>query len=391
MHIHWIANTIVPPPISLGGGDRIMVECIRRWSQQHNITVYGNEGARQLCDYYGLTNLQHVTWAADRWKRFGRPIWWLAQTIIGSRRVGQIKFALEEKHLIMVTSEFPPNAMPAFRLKRRYPHTPLIMESLLLAPPWFSGKPGPGLIFTAYRPLQKLMLRKVLREAEMILVTGEEDREFMTQQGRDPESVFAVMGGVDLSVPQSVPEPKGKSFDAVFVGRLHPQKGPLELMDVWKLLLVKKPDARLAMIGSGPLDTQCRAKAEKLGMAENVEFFGFRDGVEKYKIIKSARVVVHPAVYDSGGMAAAEALCCGLPGVSFDLSALRTYYPRGWLKAPPGDFARLADCIHRLLTDKQFYAELSQEALAAGLEWDWNIRARAIWSAIEKRLASLHA
>jgi glycosyltransferase involved in cell wall biosynthesis len=391
MHIHWIANTIVPPPISLGGGDRIMVECIRRWCQQHKITVYGNEGARQLCDYYGLVNLHHVTWAADRWKRFGRPIWWLAQTITGCRRVGQIKFASEEKHLIMVTSEFQPNAWPAFRLKRRYPHTPLIMESFLLAPPWFSGKPGPGLIFTAYRPLQKLMLRKVLREAEMILVTGEEDREFMTQQGRDPESVFAVMGGVDLSIPQSVPEPKEKSFDAVFIGRLHPQKGPLELMDIWKLLLVKKPDARLAMIGSGPLEALCRAKVEKLGLTDNVEFFGFRDGVEKYKIIKSARVVVHPAVYDSGGMAAAEALCCGLPGVSFDLSALRTYYPRGWLKVPPGDFARFADCIHRLLSDEKLYAELGKEALAAGLEWDWNIRARAIWSAIEKRLASLHA
>ena len=71
----------------------------------------------------------------------------------------------------------------------------------------------------------------------------------------------------------------------------------------------------LAMIGSGPLDTQCKAKAEKLGIAKNVKFFGFRDGVEKYKIIKSARVVVYPAVFEVGGMASAEALCCGLPGV----------------------------------------------------------------------------
>ena len=67
------------------------------------------------------------------------------------------------------------------------------------------------------------------------------------------------------------------------------------------------------------------------------------------------------------------------------LSALKTYYPRGWLKAPPGDFARFADCIHRLLTDEKLYGALSQEALAAGLEWDWNIRAQAIWGAIEKK------
>jgi glycosyltransferase involved in cell wall biosynthesis len=388
MHIHWITNTIVPPPISLGGGDRIMVECIRRWSRDHKITVYGNEGAKQLCDWFELKGIEHVTWPADKWKRFGRLTWWLAQTIIGCRRVKDINFSPAENHLIMVTSDFHPNSLPAFRLKRRYPQAPLVMESFLLAPKWFSGKPGPGLIFTAYRPFQKVILRKVLHEAEMILVTGEEDREFILNQGRRPDSVFAVRGGVDLAIPQSVPEPPQKDFDVVFIGRLHPQKGPLELMDIWKLLLAKRTDARLAMIGSGPLEAKCKARAEKLGIAKNVEFFGFRDGVEKYKIVKASRVVVHPAVFDSGGMAAAEALCCGLPGVSFDLPSLRTYYPRGFLKAPPGDFQQFADHIYRLLSEPQLYLETSREAYAAGLEWDWNERAGAIWVAIEKAVAA---
>lgn len=364
-----------------------MVECIRRWREQHKITVYGNEGARQLCDHFELSGIEHVTWAADWWKKFGRPAWWLAQTVISCRATKNIHFSPNEKHLIIASSDFHPNALPAFNLKRNHPGTPLVMESFLLAPKWFSGKRGPGLIFTAYRPLQKIMLRKILREAEMILVTGEEDREFMMEQGRTADSVFAARGGVDLSIPNSVPKPPEKKYDAIFIGRLHPQKGPLELLDIWKLLLAKMPAARLAIIGSGPLENACHAKVEKLGLQENVEFFGFRDGVEKYRIIKSARVVVHPAVYDSGGMAAAEALCCGLPGVSFDLTSLKTYYPKGLLKASIGDFAGLADCIYRLNTDEKLYADMSNEAHAAGLEWDWNARARAIWEAIEAGIA----
>lgn len=221
----------------------------------------------------------------------------------------------------------------------------------------------------------------------MILTTVPQDRDLMIADGRSPQSVYAVLGGVDLSIPRSVPEPEKKTFDAVFISRLHPQKGPMELMDVWKLLMTKKPDARLAMIGSGPLDAACKAKAEKLGIAKNIQFFGFRDGVEKYNIIKSARVVVYPAVFEVGGMAPAEALCCGLPGVSFDLPPLRVYYPRGWLKAPPGDFAGLADCIHRLLTDDKLYAETSKEAYAAGLEWDWDARAKSIWDAIKTAIS----
>jgi len=387
MHIHWIANTITPPPTIMSGGDRIMVECIRRWSRENKVTVYGNEGARGLCEWYEVQGIEHVTWPADRFLKFGRPLWWLMQTLKGIRGVRDIRLSPDEKHLIMATSEFHPSCVPAMRLKRRYPHVPLAVGLYFFAPKWFSGQPGPGFMFTAYRPFQQRIYKRILREAEMILTTVAQDRDTMIADGRRPETVFAVLGGVDLSIPQSVPEPEKKTFDAVFISRLHPQKGPMELLDVWKILMRKKPDARLAMIGSGPLDAQCKARAKKLGIEKNVEFFGFRDGVEKYQIIKSARVVVYPAVFEVGGMASAEALACGLPGVSFDLPPLRVYYPRGWLKAPPGDFQGLADCIQRLLTEPELYARLSKEAYAAGLEWDWDLRAKAMWDAIEAAIA----
>ena len=61
MHIHRIANTIVPPPIYLSGCDRIMVECVRRWRQDHKITVYVNEGAKPLCDWFELKGIVRQT------------------------------------------------------------------------------------------------------------------------------------------------------------------------------------------------------------------------------------------------------------------------------------------------------------------------------------------
>jgi glycosyltransferase involved in cell wall biosynthesis len=383
MHVHWIANTIVPPPISLSGGDRIMVECIRRWSQDHKVTVYGNEGARQLCDWYKLQGIEHVTWPADHLKKYGRLFWWFMQMIKGNRAVRDIQFSPDEKHIIVATSEFHPSCIPAMRLKQRFPDAPLVVGFYFFAPKWFSGKPGPGLMFTAYRPFQQHMLRRVLKEAEMILTTVEEDRDYMIAQGRPPESTFAVLGGVDLTIPRSVPEPPEKKYDAVFIGRLHPQKGPLELLDIWKLLVARKPDARLAVIGSGPLQDRIVEKRAALGLQDHVELFGFKDGVEKYQIIKASRIVVHPAVYEVGGMAAAEALCCGLPGVSFDLPELRRYYPKGWLKTPPGNFDGFADCLNQLLTNPELYKTKGADALAAGLEWDWNARAKTIWEAIE--------
>ncbi len=121
MHIHWIANTTVPPPISLSGGDRIMVECIRRWSQDHKVTVYGNEGAKQLCDWFELKGIGHVTWPADHLKKFGRPFWWFMQMLNGLRGVDKIKFSPDEKHLIMAASEFHPSCHAGDAVEKALP------------------------------------------------------------------------------------------------------------------------------------------------------------------------------------------------------------------------------------------------------------------------------
>ena len=40
-------------------------------------------------------------------------------------------------------------------------------------------------------------------------------------------------------------------------------------------------------------------------LAKNIELLGFKDGSEKYAVFKQSKIIVHPAIFDSGGMAAA--------------------------------------------------------------------------------------
>ena len=123
------------------------------------------------------------------------------------------------------------------------------------------------------------------------------------------------------------------------------------------------------------LEEEFEEKISKYGLENNIAFFGFKDGVEKLKIFKDSKVVVHPAIYDSGGMAACEAMACGLPGVSFDLPALKTYYPKGMLKTPCYDLKRLRRNILKLLNDEKLYERTAKDALEWAKEWDWDKRA----------------
>jgi glycosyltransferase involved in cell wall biosynthesis len=390
MHLHWIANCVVPPPQSLSGGDRIMVECLRRWKLEHRITVYGWEGTRQLLEHQRVEGIEFVLWPASRYQNMGRTVLFAAQSWVGCRHAQALEIPSDEPGFLVSSSDFLPDSRPAFILKQRQPRFFWVASFYLFAPSfidWVTGQPGPGLAFTAYRPVQRWMLRRILRFADLILTTGEEDRERMVAMGRRTESVFAVRGGVDFSIPASVPEPSEKKYDAVFIGRFHPQKGVRELMRIWRRVADFRPGSRLAMIGSGSLERELKDRARDLKLEKEVDFLGFMDGAEKYRVIKSSRVVVHPAIYDSGGMAPAEALACGLPGVAFDLTSLKTYYPKGFLKAKPGDLDQFADLLVQLLAQSQLYDRLSVEAKAVAQEWNWDVRARQLMEAIQTAMS----
>ena len=124
-------------------------------------------------------------------------------------------------------------------------------------------------------------------------------------------------------------------------------------------------------------------KVKRSKLDKNIILFGFKTGKAKYDIFKDSKIVVHPAIYDSGGMSAAEAMAWGLPGVSFNLPALKTYYPQGMIKTPCFNYQKFADNIYQLLNDQKTYNKTSKEALnLINTTWDWSKRSQRIYNQI---------
>jgi glycosyltransferase involved in cell wall biosynthesis len=112
----------------------------------------------------------------------------------------------------------------------------------------------------------------------------------------------------------------------------------------------------------------------------DITFVGDKYGKDRDAIIKGCMVAVHPSIYDSGGMALAHCMSFGLPGVSFNLPALCTYYPKGVVKVPCFDKKKFSEEIIRLLEDKEHYERISKEAKEL-IEnyWRWGKRVEDIW------------
>lgn len=384
--INIIANAALGPLLS--GGDNIFIECARRWAQMgHKINIFVWEEGLEMCRRNHLTGVNYIIWKAARFKRAGFPILYFSRVIIGCMK--SLRCNLKLPAIIYSSSDFWPDSIPAFIMKIKNKQARWIAGFYLFAPkPWQEDSPYKGkrwIIGLFYWLMQLPVYWIVKKFADMVFVTSEPDVEKFVTEKRDRNKIIVIRGGVDiypsekyLNSNKIIPVEERK-YDAVFIGRFHPQKGVLELIDIWNLVCERKPAAKLAMIGSGPLENEIRQRIERSDLERNIDLLGFKDGEEKYKIFKQGKIVIHPAIYDSGGMAAAEAMAWGIPGVGFDLEALKTYYPRGMVKVAQGDYKKFAKEIIELLENKGYYLKVSDEARDLIIkEWDWDKRAKFI-------------
>ncbi|MBO4232042.1 MAG: glycosyltransferase, partial [Bacteroidales bacterium] len=69
---------------------------------------------------------------------------------------------------------------------------------------------------------------------------------------------------------------KDDDFVIGHVGRFYPQKNHVFLIDVFNEIHMQKPNARLLLLGDGPLQEKIRQKVDALGLAESVIFAGLQ-------------------------------------------------------------------------------------------------------------------
>ncbi len=98
------------------------------------------------------------------------------------------------------------------------------------------------------------------------------------------------------------------------VGRFMKQKNHDFLVDIFAEVAKKQGNAKLLLIGDGPLREQIENKVKTLGLDEKVIFTGVRSDVAD--LYNAMDVFCFPSLYEGLGMVAVEAQANGLPVIS---------------------------------------------------------------------------
>jgi glycosyltransferase involved in cell wall biosynthesis len=179
---------------------------------------------------------------------------------------------------------------------------------------------------------RKLMNYFVHKGVDLLLPVAEGVRQDVIRSnwGLDPAKVVVLENSIDYAKFVDVTTTKAQARTSlgveqgafVFgaVGRLAPTKGLGYLLEALASVRRSVPRARLVLVGKGPAEVELRETAARLGLAEAVDFAGYRTNIEQ--VMRGFDVFVMSSVAEGMPRVILEAMAAGLPCIATDVGGI---------------------------------------------------------------------
>jgi N-acetyl-alpha-D-glucosaminyl L-malate synthase BshA len=145
------------------------------------------------------------------------------------------------------------------------------------------------------------------------------------------------------------------------VSNFRPVKRIQDVVAVFAAVNARQP-CRLVMVGDGPERSGAERRLQQLGLSDRVAFLGKQDNFTG--LLAQADVFLLPSQTESFGLAALEALACGIPVVATNVGGVSEVVTHGetGLLAPVGDVEKLAQHALALVGDVDLWRRYSGAA-----------------------------
>lgn len=242
-----------------------------------------------------------------------------------------------------------------------------------------------------------LYQRRDLQSARVLHATSrQEAKEFRALGLRQPIAV--VPNGVVLPPPEGQKsEVRGRKPEIrtiLFLSRIHPKKGLLDLVEAWAIVQAtesrdQKAESRkwrVVVAGGDENGHLAKVKAEirRLKVENDFEFVGEVADEKKWDLYRSADLFVLPTKSENFGIVIAEALACGLPVITTRGTPWEDLQQRqcGWwveIGATP-----LADALNEAMRLPD------EERCAMGLRGRRLVEENYTWPAAAKKMVAVY-
>ena len=202
--------------------------------------------------------------------------------------------------------------------------------------------------------------------ADKIITVSNLTREIVIKKyGINPKKVQTVYNAVEPMQVTEVSKPERGFNDKIvtFLGRITLQKGPEYFIEAAKMVLLKMPDVRFVMAGSGDMMEKMIRRAASLGITDRFYFTGFLKGNDVFAMLGMSDVYVMPSVSEPFGISPLEAMQSNVPVIISKQSGVAEVLTHA-VKVDFWDIEAMADAIYGILS----YPALSRMFIRNGKE-----------------------
>lgn len=293
----------------------------------------------------------HVMGTADRWTdedlHYWKPIEPVVLRSVGParaelapglrRHLESVDAHVVHSHLLWTYSSL---AVARWAASRCRPHVVSVRGML---EPW-------AVSFRAWRKRVVWVLgqRAALQRAAVLHATSAAERAHLRALGLTAP-IAQIPNGVDMpdgtgfSAGRAERGRQGAVRVALFLSRIHPKKGLVDLVEAWDRTRPQGWVLRIGGIDEGGHEQEIRRLVAERGLTHRIEFTGEADEISKWRCFAEADLFVLPSKSENFGMVVGEAMASGLPVITTTGTPWRTLADEGagwWVEPNPEGLGR---------------------------------------------------
>lgn len=169
-----------------------------------------------------------------------------------------------------------------------------------------------------------------LRRTDKIFAISQDLQTFLIQKSFSATKIVVTGNAIEREMIKQAKKDDKYQIDALFIGRINDTKGIYDMLKVLNIVKQKYPNFQLAFMGQGDAVTEkhFKEKIRTMRLGNNVQFLGYKVGIDKFTIIKSSKSFLFLSVSESEsfGISLLEAVCSGLPSFAYDLKPYKHIY-----------------------------------------------------------------